>query len=229
MMAWDEDKHPRDSSGRFTSKGNAVAMGAAVAIVVSGLISGGVGGATSVSAVDEFSISTRSPRGQAEVRIKGDDDAVKATTRLRLRGGHPIKLDARADKNCAYSNGDLQVFFNNNHCTSLYRTLIEYKEGNYVIRFLIATIEVPDYNTAIDLNALLSREGGGNIAALRSAYARTATCGIRHSRPTRMPPSSPRANSCTRLGDNPSVSAASVVVQDCATASPGGVALSRRS
>lgn len=169
-MAWDEDKHPRDSSGRFTSKGNAVAMGAAVAIVVSGLISGGVGGATSVSAVDEFSISTRSPRGQTEVRIKGDDDAVKATTRLRLRGGHPIKLDARADKNCAdYSNGDLRVFFNNNHCTSLYRTLIEYKEGNYVIRFSIATIEMPDYNTAIDLNALLSREGGGNITPLSNS------------------------------------------------------------
>jgi hypothetical protein len=169
-MAWDEDKHPRDDSGRFTSKGNAVAMGAAVAIVVSGLISGGVGGATSVSAVDEFSISTRSPRGQTEVRIKGDDDAVKATTRLRLRGGHPIKLDARADKNCAdYSNGDLRVFFNNNHCTSLYRTLVEYKEGNYVIRFLIATIEMPDYNTAIDLNALLSREGGGNITPLSNS------------------------------------------------------------
>jgi hypothetical protein len=169
-MAWDEDEHPRDSSGRFTSKGNVVAMGAAVAIVVSGLISGGVGGATSVSAVDEFSISTRSPRGQTEVRIKGDDDAVKATTRLRLRGGHPINLDARADKNCAdYSNGDLRVFFNNNHCTSLYRTLVEYKEGNYVIRFLIATIEMPDYNTAIGLNALLSREGGGNITPLSNS------------------------------------------------------------
>ena len=168
-MAWDEDKHPRDSSGRFTSKGNAVAMGAAVAIVVSAFLGGGVGGATSVSAVDEFSISTRSPRGQTEVRIKGDDDAVKATTRLRLRGGHPIKLDARSDKNCGdYSDGDLQRFFRAHPCISLYRTLIEYTEGNYVIRFLIATIEMPDYDTAIDLHALLSREGGGNITPLSS-------------------------------------------------------------
>lgn len=168
-MAWDEDKHPRDSSGRFTSKGNAVAMGAAVAIVVSAFLGGSVGDAASVSAVDEFSISTRSPRGQTEVRIKGDDDAVKATTRLRLRGGHPIKLDARADKNCAdYSNGDLQRFFRAHPCISLYRTLVEYAEGDYVIRFLIATIEMPDYDTAIDLHALLSREGGGNITPLSS-------------------------------------------------------------
>ena len=168
-MAWDEKKHPRDSSGRFTSKGNAVAMGAAVAIAVSAFLGGGVGSVTSVSAVDEFSISTRSPRGQTEVRIKGDDDAVKATTRLWLRGGHPIKLDARADKSCAdYSNGDLQRFFHAHPCISLYRTLIEYAEGNYVIRFLIATIEMPEYDTAIDLHALLSREGGGNITPLSS-------------------------------------------------------------
>ncbi|HEX5348519.1 MAG TPA: hypothetical protein VFW64_15665 [Pseudonocardiaceae bacterium] len=140
-----------------------------MAIVVSAFLGGSVGDAASVSAVDEFSISTRSPRGQTEVRIKGDDDAVKATTRLRLRGGHPIKLDARADKNCAdYSNGDLQRFFRAHPCISLYRTLVEYAEGDYVIRFLIATIEMPDYDTAIDLHALLSREGGGNITPLSS-------------------------------------------------------------
>jgi hypothetical protein len=140
-----------------------------VAIVLSALIGGGAGDAASVSAVDEFSISTKSPRGQTEVRIKGDDDAFKATTRLRRMGGHPIKLDARSDKNCSdYSDGDLQRFFRAHPCISLYRTLIEYTEGNYVIRFLIATIEMPDYDTAIDLHALLSREGGGNITPLSS-------------------------------------------------------------
>jgi hypothetical protein len=45
-----------------------------VAIVLSALIGGGVGDAASISAVDEFSIST---------------------TRLRRMGGHPMKLDAR--------------------------------------------------------------------------------------------------------------------------------------
>jgi len=142
---------------------------AAVTLVLSALVGGGVGDAASVSAVDEFSISTRSPRGQIEIRIKGDDDAVKATARLRRMGGHPIKLDARPDKNCAaYSDGDVQVFLNRNHCTSLHRTLIEYTEGNYVIRFSTATIEMPDYDTAIGLNALLSRENGGNITPLSS-------------------------------------------------------------
>jgi hypothetical protein len=144
------------------------ALGAAVAIVLSAVIGGGVGEAASVSGTaDEFSINTTSPRGEVEVRIKGDDDYVKATTRLRRMGGHPVKLDAQSDKNCAdHSDGDVQGFFNAHPCVTLYRTLIEYKEGNYVIRFLIATIEMPDYDTAIGLNALLSREDGGNITPL---------------------------------------------------------------
>jgi hypothetical protein len=84
-------------------------------------------------------------------------------------GGHPTTLDAQSDKNCYdYSDGDVQLFFRKNNCTYLYRTLIEYKDGNYVIRFLIATIEMPSYDTAIDLHALLSREGGGNITPLSS-------------------------------------------------------------
>jgi hypothetical protein len=82
-------------------------------------------------------------------------------------GGHPTTLDARSDKSCdEYSDGEVQVFLRNHHCTSLYRTLIEYKEKNYAVRFLIATIEMPNYNTAIDLHALLSREGGGHITPL---------------------------------------------------------------
>jgi hypothetical protein len=56
-----------------------------VAIVLSALIGGGVGDAASISAVDEFSIST---------------------TRLRRMGGHPMKLDARWTRTAAFISGN---------------------------------------------------------------------------------------------------------------------------
>lgn len=55
-----------------------------MAIVLSALIGGGVGDAASISAVDEFSIST---------------------TRLR-RMGHPMKLDARWTRTAAFISGN---------------------------------------------------------------------------------------------------------------------------
>ncbi len=104
------DAIPRPFGDDEPPKGNGAVMGVAVAIVVSAIVGGGVDAASVSGAVDEFSISTRS-RGQTEVRIKGDDDALKATIRLRRMGGHPVKLDARSDKSCAdYSEGDVQVF-----------------------------------------------------------------------------------------------------------------------
>ncbi|HEY3690257.1 MAG TPA: hypothetical protein VGL46_08125 [Pseudonocardiaceae bacterium] len=56
-----------------------------MAIVLSALIGGGVGDAASISAVDEFSIST---------------------TRLRRMGGHPMKLDARWTRTAAFISGN---------------------------------------------------------------------------------------------------------------------------
>lgn len=151
---------------------------AAAAVAITLALAGVTGGTSAVegSASSLDYSSTRASRSGSEartsgteVRIEGANDSFRATVRLRKLGGHPTTLDARSDKTCAeYSDGDLRLFFNKNHCTSLYRTLIEYKEGNYVIRFLIATIEMPDYDTAIGLNALLSREDGGNITPLSS-------------------------------------------------------------
>jgi hypothetical protein len=177
----------KDPTGKFhptgPKKNSGAVAGAAVAIVLSAVAGGGVGGAASVSGAadessagartsqsqeaDEPSVRARNSRGQAEVRIRGSDDSLKARLRLRRMGGHPTTLDAQSDKNCAdYSDSDVHSFFLAHQCTSLYRTLIEYREGNYIIRFSIATIEMPDYNTAVDLYALLSREGGGDITPL---------------------------------------------------------------
>lgn len=70
----------------------------------------------------------------AEIRIAGDEDSVRVTTHLRCAGGHPTTLDAQSGKNCAdHSDGDVQSFFRKHECTTLYRTLIEYKDGNRVL------------------------------------------------------------------------------------------------
>lgn len=148
---------------------------AAVAITLA--LTGVTGGTSAVegSASSFDYSSTRASRSGSErargteVRIKRDSDSFRATVRLRQLGGHPTTLDAQSDKTCAeHSDGGLRVFFDKNRCASLYRTLIEYTEGNYVIRFSTATIEMPDYDTALGLNELLSREDGGNITPLSS-------------------------------------------------------------
>lgn len=159
---------------RSAPRGSQATAAVAITLALTGVAGGTSAVEGSASSLDYS--STRASRSGseartrgAEVRIKGDNDSFRATVRLRQLGGHPTTLDARSDKSCAdYSDGAVQVFLKTNHCTSLYRTLIEYKEGNYVIRFVIATIEMPDYDTAIGLNALLSREGGGNITPLSS-------------------------------------------------------------
>lgn len=71
---------PRPFGDNELPKENGAVAGAAVAIVLPALIGGGVGDAASISAVDEFSIST---------------------TRLRRMGGHPMKLDARWTRTAA--------------------------------------------------------------------------------------------------------------------------------
>ena len=82
-------------------------------------------------------------------------------------GGHPTTLNARSDKNCAdQSDGDVHASFVAHPCISLYRTLIEYADGDYVIRFLIATIEMPDDSTATDLHSLLSSDHTEDITRL---------------------------------------------------------------
>jgi outer membrane lipoprotein SlyB len=91
-------------------KSNGAVAGAAVAIVLAAVAGGGAGSAAAVSGAaeefsagartfqsqeaDEFSIRTRSSRSQAEARVRGSDDSVKATFRLRSLGQHPTTLNA---------------------------------------------------------------------------------------------------------------------------------------
>ena len=173
MASWDEGKHPRDESGRFTSKGSNVV---AVTIVVSGLISGGVGGTTSVSSSVSESYGSRTSssesdartsRSEPDTRTTGITDSFKITSRLK-RLGYRVKVQAtREDNNCAdYSDGEVHSFFVKNECLSLYRQLIEVEDKKSVMLFASATIVMPDYQTAIDLKALLDQVDNGKIIQL---------------------------------------------------------------
>lgn len=145
------------TQNRQPGRKRAGAGAGAALLVLAGIAHGGIGGVASVSGTaDDISVSAKTSRAQTEARIKGVNDSYRATARLRTLGGHPTKLDAQSDKNCSdHFDGDLQRFFGEHQCTSLYRTLIEYGEGKSVIRFLILTADMLNRNTAKDLYALL--------------------------------------------------------------------------
>ncbi|MGH3721103.1 MAG: hypothetical protein ACRDRI_20095 [Pseudonocardiaceae bacterium] len=116
---------------------------------------------------DEFSIRARTSRGRAEVRVRGSDDSVKATFRLRSLSRHPTTLNAESTTDCvSYSDGAAQRFLEEHRCVSLHRTLIEIRERNYTVRFATATIEMPDYLSTQDLSELLAKKGSGDITPL---------------------------------------------------------------
>lgn len=175
-----------DKQGRvrpIRSKGNSAVAGTAVAIVVSALAGGGAGGAAAVSGAaeelgagtrifrsqeaDEFSGLGKTSRGGRTVRIRGSDDSLSVTFRLRGLGHYPTTLNAESDTVCdRYADGEAQRYLIEHRCVSIHRTLIEIRERNYTARFATATIEMPDYRSAGDLCALLIKDDGGDITPL---------------------------------------------------------------
>lgn len=149
-------------------KGNRAVAGAAVVIMLAAVAGGGSVGAMGASgAADEFSLSVRNSRGQAEVRFRGSNDSLKVTMRLRRLGYHPTTLDSQSDTACdRYADSEAQHYLTKHRCVSINRTLIEIRERNYAVRFATATIEMPDYASAEGLSALLTKEGGGDITPL---------------------------------------------------------------
>lgn len=155
------------------ARGSQAAAAVAITLALSG-VAGGTSAVEGSASVDYSGTRTSSRSGSearaggTEVRIAGDEDSLRATIRLQRMGGHPTKLDAQSSKrNCGdNSDGDVQSFFRKHECTTLYRTLIEYRDGDYVIRFLIATVEMPDDSTATDLHSLLSSDHIGDITPL---------------------------------------------------------------
>jgi hypothetical protein len=168
-----DPSQPRDPQGRWTSNGsNAVAMGVAVTLVASALAGGGVGGAG----------IPRASRSQSQARTSITDitsDTVRATIRLQRMGRYHGTVDLSDDDSAcdAHSYGDIHQFFTAHRCRSLTRGLVEIRDKNYVVLIAIATVDMPDYATAMELHTLLFDDGNGGITQLsreRGRYRRVA-------------------------------------------------------
>lgn len=161
-------------------KGNgsntAAALGVAVTIALSGVTGGGLGGATSASeSVSEYGsrISRNESNARAnrtesdDARVSGTNDVLKITSRLR-RQGYRVTVQAEPKQtNCdAHSDGDVRAFFVEHPCQSLYRQLIEIEDKKNVILLGMATIQMPDFHTAIGLKILLDQADRGSIIQL---------------------------------------------------------------
>ena len=173
-MAGFNPNQPRDERGRWTSTGsNAVALGVAATLVLSGLGSGTMG-ATSVSASAGESSTARIYRSEpnartsrTDARSNGADDVFKITSRLKQRG-YKVTFQAEPKKtNCEdYSDGDVPAFFGAHPCQSLHRQLIEIETKKNVIMLGMAMVQMSEPQTAMDLKTLLDQAGRGKIIQL---------------------------------------------------------------
>lgn len=161
-------------------KGNGssgVAIGVAVTIVLTGLAGGGLGGATSASgSISEYGTrisrseaQARTPRNEPEAQARGIVNSLKITSRLERMGYRVTFRATRDDKNCAdYSDGEVQLYLSEHRCLSLYREIIglEDQRNSISIIFGMATVEMPDCQTAIGLKTLLDQADRGKIIQL---------------------------------------------------------------
>jgi hypothetical protein len=156
---------------------NGVAIGLAATIALSGLAGGGLGSATSgLGSVSEYGTrisrseaQERTPRNEPDAQARSIVNSFKITSHLQRMGYHVIFRATRDDNNCAeYSDGEVQLFFREHPCRSLYREIIgiEDQKNSISIIFGMATVEMSDRQTAIGLKTLLDRADKGKIIQL---------------------------------------------------------------
>lgn len=147
-------------------KGRRAVLGTAVAIVLSAVAGGGVSGATSASGS-----LTRSGSQTRTTITSVADDTLRATIRLQRLGRYQASVQMSSDgSDCtSHSYGEVHRFFLTNPCRSLHRGLAEVhdrRDRRYVILIAIATVDMPDHDSAINLKKLLARFGKGDITQL---------------------------------------------------------------
>lgn len=154
----------------------AATVGATVTLILSSLADGGVGGVTSASE-SITSYGPRASRGQSRARAKITnitDDTLRATVRLQRLGRYRVSVEMSPDGNdcLSHSYGEVHRFFLTHKCLSLSRGLVTVQDKNNVILIAIATVGLPDYYTALDLETLLAHEGNGDITQLSREHGR---------------------------------------------------------
>jgi hypothetical protein len=166
---------PRPFGEDEPPKGNKAVAAAAVVFALSGLAGGGLGAATAGEASGELSVraprsesnAARAGRTEVDAQISGIRDALKVTSRLR-RSGYRVTFQAEhKDHACAdNSDGDVQVFFRENECLSLYRVVYEIQDRYNTYLLSMTTVIMPNEQTAITLQELLDQGTSGAINLL---------------------------------------------------------------
>lgn len=143
-------------------------IGAAVFLVVSGLIGGtagtvaALGSTTTVDSVVGQSIKTRTTNGKESARRGQYDETWK---RLRLKSLRQTLKQINRDFRCALrSTGEVQQFFVREPCRSLRRTLIPLADANgHTVIVGIAWVRMYTTSGATRLSDLIDADGTGGI------------------------------------------------------------------
>lgn len=154
-----------------------ITVGIAATIALSGVAGGGLGGATPASgSVGEY--GARPPQSGQDTHPNangpaagpsGITDSFKVISRLEKLGDRVVKVHAQHDVgNCANnSDGEVRRFFREvSECISLDREVIEVQEAANVFVFTMATIVMPDHDSAFRLRLLLDQGINGKITRL---------------------------------------------------------------
>ncbi|MGH3789080.1 MAG: hypothetical protein ACRDRG_21570 [Pseudonocardiaceae bacterium] len=134
-----------------------------MAIVLSAVAGGGVSSAASTSGS-----LTRSGSQTRTTITTVADDTLRATVRLQRLGRYRASVQMTSDvTDCAaHSYGEVHRFFLANPCLRLYRGLVQVQDREHVLLIAIATVEMPDYDTATRLKELFARSGNGDVTQL---------------------------------------------------------------
>lgn len=169
------DGIPRPFGEDEPPKGNKAVAAVAVVLALSGLAGGGLGTATAGEASGELSIriprsesnAARAGRTEVDAQVSGVRDALKVTTRLRQLGYRvTFQAEHKAHACADNSDGDVQAFFRENECLSLYRVIYEIRDKYNTYLLSMTTVIMPSEQTAIALQGLLDQGTRGAINLL---------------------------------------------------------------
>ncbi|MEU3271097.1 hypothetical protein ABZ639_09620 [Saccharomonospora sp. NPDC006951] len=168
-MAWNDQ--PRDSKGRFASKGGIAAVVTA-GVVAFGATTGGVGGTAgslgSGAGVGK-NLAVRKAESTKAARAGRADEAWR---RLGLRSARET---IRGHTDCVrHSFGDVRRFLIRNPCSSLKRMLFTVGDGKDAMVVSVAWIEFRTRAQAVRFREVIDVHGTGDIAPLAGALAGAA-------------------------------------------------------
>jgi hypothetical protein len=171
-MSW--RTQPRDKRGRWTKTGGGV-----VAVIVALVVGAGGAGTTVGASAGAAGSGTAAGRsvgtnqgGATRVRAR-DRSTAQMVRRLESRGLQVTERGVDADDDCAaHSYGQVRTLFVRQPCDTVYRALLEVRDGRAAAVVAVAWVDMPDEAQAREYQQLVDRHGTGNITELTTQGVR---------------------------------------------------------